>query len=285
MEKIKTEYPKDAGIYKLTCINNGKIYIGKGNNIETRLSNHRRCANRSNGKCYFENALIKYGWDSFEVEILELIPNFDKNNPTHKELIHDKESYYIELFNSTDINVGYNLCKRSNDRTGILCSEETKKKMSLAALGKPKSKEHIEKMRKTKTGVPHPGHSPEALEKMSLSKLGKKRPEFSEEWKQNIGKGHIGLVMSEEAKEKIGKAHKGKPKSKEAVEKMRHSLTGRKASEETKEKMSRSQLGRTHTEESKEKLRQINLGRKMSPEARENMRKARLAYIEKHKNE
>lgn len=40
-------YPKAAGIYKLTCDNNGKIYIGKSINIRKRLESHKNCKNIS----------------------------------------------------------------------------------------------------------------------------------------------------------------------------------------------------------------------------------------------
>lgn len=287
---MKVNYPKEAGIYKLTCINNGKIYIGKSVNIYNRLGDHRRCAKKTKGDYYFENALIKHGWDSFTVEILEIIDNFDKLKD--KEILLDKESRYIEEFNSTDKSKGYNVCKYSTDGTGIPkppCSEEHKLKISLSKKGKSNGP-----------------HTEESIEKMRQSKLGRKRPEFSEEWKQNIGKGHLGMVMSDESKEKISLASRGKPKSKEAVEKMRQSLIGRTHSDETKEKMSRSQQGKTHTEEVKERLRQINLGRKMtsedkekmsnaqkgntnrlgksfSEESKKKMRESRLAYIAKQK--
>lgn len=197
MAIINEKYPCSAGIYKLTCIENGKIYIGKSVNLFNRLGDHRRCSNRGIGKCYFENALVKYGWTSFEVEILELIPDFDKSNPNHRELILNKETNYIEMYNSNDVNVGYNLCKRSNDRTGIPCSEETKKKMSQAALGKPKSKEAVEKMRKSKTGKSRKAHSSESIERMRQSKTGKKRKPFSEETKRKMSKSKLGNTNSQ----------------------------------------------------------------------------------------
>jgi group I intron endonuclease len=303
------EYPKKAGIYKLTCIQNGKIYIGKSVCIYRRLHNHKNCSKNLSGRWHFENALIKYGWSSFSVEILEIFENFDKNNDDHRKLLLEKESNYIKLFDSTSPNIGYNQCKFSTDSTGIRRgppSAETRLKMSLSQKGKPRSRESVEKMRKTKTGIPHKGHSTEALLKMRESKLGVKRPEFSEEWKKNIGNGHRGLVMSEESRNRISSAHKGKPKSKESVEKMRKSLTGRKHSEETKIKMSNSQKGRKLSEEHKQILIQCNKNRTISLETREKMRnsqkgkknnlgkvrseeskeksrKSRLAYLEKIK--
>lgn len=266
-------YPKVAGIYKLVCNANNKIYVGKANNLHIRLSHHGNSINHKIISRYpIHSAIKKYGWDSFNVEILETIEDFNKN--IDKEKILNLESHYIKLLDATNPTIGYNICKFSNDNTGNVLTEAHKLKISLAHRGKPKSKESIEKMRKTKTGVPHPGHSAESLEKMSLSKLGKKRPEFSEEWKNNIGMGHTGLVMSEEAKEKISKAHKGKSKSKEHVEKMRKASTGKKHSEETKKKMSESQKGRKLSEEHRQKLIQANVGRKMSDDAKDKMRKA-----------
>ena len=94
--KTKQKYPKGAGIYKLTCIRNGKVYIGKSVNMYFRLSCHKSCEKKTKGRYYFENAIIKYGWDSFNVEILESIDNFDKKNDNIELL--EKESFYIQLF-------------------------------------------------------------------------------------------------------------------------------------------------------------------------------------------
>lgn len=290
MELIKNEnYPKSAGIYKFTCLINNKVYIGKSVNLYSRINDHRRCSKKERGNCYFENALIKYGWESFDVDILEVFEDFNKDQDNDRLLFIESE--YIKLFNSSDKNKGYNVCKYSMDSTGIPKP--------------PRSDTHRANMSIAKKGKLNGPHRKESIEKMSLSKLGKKRPEFSEEWKQNIGKGHVGLVMSEETREKISLAHKGKPKSKEAVEKMRQSLTGRKHSEETKKKMSESQKGRKLSEEHKQKLIQANKERviteetrekmrnsqkgksnasgKRSEESKQRMRKSRLAYLEKQK--
>lgn len=254
----KNEYPKSAGIYKFTCRDNGKIYIGKSVNLYNRIKNHKKCSHKTIGKCYFENALIKYGWSSFDVEILEIIENFDKKMD-NKSLLF-KESEYINKFDSTNKDKGYNVCKFSNDSTGISKP--------------PRTDSHRRNISLAKRGVSNGPHTKESIEKMRLSKLGKKRPEFSKEWKENIGKGHRGLKMPEEAKQKISAAHKGRPKSKEAVEKMRQSLTGRTLSEEHVEKIRMGNIGKTHSEETKEHLRNINNGRKMSREAREKMSNA-----------
>ena len=181
-------YPDNAGIYKLTFKINNKIYIGKSVNLRKRMKEYSNYENLRKGRYYIQNAIIKHGWDSFTVEVLEIFENFNKLRDNSKLL--DRESFYIESYNSTNRDIGYNICKFSNDRTGILCSEESKERMrkpkskearenmSRSSLGKPKTKEHIEKLRQSKLGKPNLGrvgkkHSLEAREKMRQSKLGK----------------------------------------------------------------------------------------------------------------
>ena len=225
-----------ATIYKLTCIINNKIYIGKAVNLYNRLRNHRNSQNYKEGKCYLQNAIKKYGWSSFIVEILETFDEFNKERD--KDKILEREAYYIQLFDATNSSIGYNLCKYSNDRTGVPCSEKTKIKMSNASKGRPKSREAVEKMRQTKLGKSNGPHTPETIEKIRQSKLGKKRAPFSKEAIENMKRDQAKRApMSEETKEKISMSSKGKPKSREAVEKMRAAKIGRRASEETKEKM------------------------------------------------
>jgi len=240
-------FPNIAAIYKLTCTINNKIYIGKAVNLFNRLKNHRNSQNYKEGKCYFQNAIIKYGWTSFIVEILETFEDFNKERDKAKIL--EREAYYIQLFDSTNSAIGYNLCRYSNDRTGVPCSEETKIKMSNASKGKPKSREAVEKMRQSKLGKSNGPHTPETIEKMRRSKLGRKRAPFSKETIEKMKQGQAKRApMSEETKKKISMSSKGRPKSREAVEKMRLSKIGRRASEETKEKMRASHRKRTQTD-------------------------------------
>lgn len=207
-------YLKVAGIYKLTCLVNNKIYIGKSINLYSRLGNHKRGEKKVKGRCYFEDALIKHGWNSFTVEILETFENFDKTRD-HQMLL-DVETRYIELFDSTNKDIGYNLCKYSSDRTGRshsaetrarigrsnlgkITSEETKEKLRLANLGKTHSKETKEKMRISRLGA---SMSDETKEKMRQIRTGQKHSENSKEHMRNI---KLGKIFSDEVKKKWGK--------------------------------------------------------------------------------
>lgn len=196
------KFPKNAGIYKLVCVNNSKVYIGKSVNLYKRLNKHKNCSISHTGKGFLQNAILKHGWSSFTVEILEVVENFDKSKDNDKLL--EREAYYIELFDSTNRDKGYNLCKFSTDGTGIPLTEEHKEKIRQAKLGKLHSEDHVKKLREGKLNNP----------------------------------------MSQESREKLRQFNSGKTMSNESKERMRNSKLGRKHSEETKEKIRQSNLKR-----------------------------------------
>ena len=115
-------------------------------------------------------------------------------------------------------------------------SEETRKKMSLAHLGKRLSKE-------TKL-------------KMSIARKGKKIKPFTEEHKRNISLARKGRIISEETRRKLSLANIGN----------KYSL-GYKHSEESKIKIglahlgNKYNLGRHHTEEAKKNMSLSKLGK------------------------
>jgi group I intron endonuclease len=256
-----SSYPPGAGIYKLICVNNDKLYIGKTVDFRKRMSAHR--ANKKDKNGYLQNAVRKYGWGSFEVEILEIFEDFDKNNEEHKVSILQKEADYIELYKSTDRTIGYNICKHSTDRTGVPTSEVTKEKLRqynlknppIGMRGKKHSEATKEKLRQLNLGKKL---SPESIEKTRQAHLGKPNNAYLN--KNNIGKmGMSGKKHSVESIEKMRQAKLGKyrgemtiikpkhfkPKHfKKKEENYVHPNKGRKRSEETKAKMRISRIKR-----------------------------------------
>ena len=96
MEKI-------CGIYKFTNKINGKVYIGKSIDCETRIKAHFASARRND--CHtsvLEKSIIKYGAENFNTEIICTCCNKDELNSL--------EIKYICEYNSTDSNYGYNIC-------------------------------------------------------------------------------------------------------------------------------------------------------------------------------
>lgn len=89
------------GIYKFTCIKNGKIYIGQSTNIESRYNGHKNNHLNNNLKndynTKFYRALRKYKFDNFEHEIIEEVS---------MELLDEREKYWIAYYDS--FKNGYN---------------------------------------------------------------------------------------------------------------------------------------------------------------------------------
>lgn len=109
-------------IYKLTNKVNGKYYLGKTVHFKRRMSQHKR--RRKKRKTYFYNAIAKYGWDNFQVEILIAdVPEEDLNQ---------LEMSYIDIHDSTNPKKGYNLTKGGDGISGFTHTDETKKKICMA---------------------------------------------------------------------------------------------------------------------------------------------------------
>lgn len=91
------------GIYKITNLINGKVYIGQSKNIAHRWTQHR---NRpfnplsSQYDSYFYRTIRKYGLENFTFEVVE---------QCSEEELNSKEKYWIDYYKSNLVNYGYNL--------------------------------------------------------------------------------------------------------------------------------------------------------------------------------
>lgn len=176
-------------VYKHTCPN-GKCYIGlTGTSLEKRSGHngYNYCKNT-----FFYRAILKYGWDNIRHEIL-----FD--NLT-KEQAEQREIEMIAKFKSNQKEFGYNISiGGESGNAGVIASEETRKKMSIAHMGNPSNtgRKLTEEHRK-KLSEAHKGNkvmlgrklSQETRQKMSEAQKGEKNHRY--------GKHH-----SQEAMEKI----------------------------------------------------------------------------------
>jgi len=102
-------------IYKITNLVNGKIYIGQTiKNPKDRFIRHiYEAVNKKNKKSLVLNAIRKYGKDNFKFDII-------KSGNFNRQLLDELEIHYIQLYNSTNKNTGYNILKGGNgyDREG-----------------------------------------------------------------------------------------------------------------------------------------------------------------------
>jgi group I intron endonuclease len=119
------DIPCKQGIYLLTNLVNGKIYIGKSINLYRRMQKYKSEAKHNkNQNRYLLKAIRKYGWENFEVSILESYNEIDN------EKLLDREEYWIRKLNTTDRKIGYNIVFRGTDWTGLHHTEKTKQKLS-----------------------------------------------------------------------------------------------------------------------------------------------------------
>ena len=90
-----------CGIYMITNIINGKIYVGSSIDIKTRIMKHKYMLRRNKHvNQYLQSSFNKHSENSFIFEKLE--------NCEFNDLI-ERENHYINKFNSNNLEFGYNL--------------------------------------------------------------------------------------------------------------------------------------------------------------------------------
>ena len=110
---------KEAGIYKIENIINGKIYIGQSSWLKHRIQAHKNDLRKNKHKnIHLQRAWNKYGEESFRFDILEKC-DIDK--------LDEREIYWIQKYDS--YNNGYNQTMGGDGNRGYIVSEETKQKM------------------------------------------------------------------------------------------------------------------------------------------------------------
>lgn len=101
-----TNGKKITGIYKITNLENNKVYIGQAVNIADRLKTHIKAGigiDPTNSELYKD--MKKIGVENFTFEILEECPQVDLN---------DKEKFWISFYHGQDF--GYNITKGGSQR-------------------------------------------------------------------------------------------------------------------------------------------------------------------------
>ena len=154
-------------IYKITCLTNGKGYVGWTKNTPTRRFNtHVYQATHNKTKYLLHKAIRKYGRDQFIIEVLY--------SSTNLIVLKNLESHYIKEQNTFyQTGCGYNMTEGGDGTLGYRFSEDAKRRIGLAHKGKPKSPEQREKMSRARLGWKP---SDETRAKMSVAKKKKRSP-------------------------------------------------------------------------------------------------------------
>jgi group I intron endonuclease len=162
-------------IYKTTNLINGKIYIGRDSKDNSSYIG---------SGCQFKKAIKQFGKENFKKEIIERCANYDT--------LCKREEYWIEFFNATNTEIGYNRAKKTgkNFMFGLRQTDEHKRKISLANTGKINSKEHRKKISLATKGKPK--HDQLFKNKQRTRNLGNNNPMFGKTvydvWVEKYGK-------------------------------------------------------------------------------------------------
>lgn len=121
---------KEYFIYMHKNKQNGKMYIGQTKSLKDRwkASAYDNCTR-------FYNAIKCYGWDNFQHIVLQKGLTLEEAN--------QKQTYYIQLYNTTNQNFGYNLSKGGNNKQFL--SPETFQKLSNKSLQLWQQKQYRQK--------------------------------------------------------------------------------------------------------------------------------------------
>lgn len=194
-----------SGIYYIQNINNGKVYIGSAVYIPIRWRRHRSrllCGGHCNG--HLQAAWDKDGEDSFIFGIVEIVDDND--------ILLDREQYWIDYYESSNREKGYNLAPVAGSMLGSKRTEEQKKKM---------------KNLFTKGFTPwNKGKKMEGKYKENHLKAMQ-----SDERKKTKRKKSDGFKHTDEARRKISEAGKGRVCSDKTKKKMIQIMTGKKLGE------------------------------------------------------
>lgn len=184
------ELKKMCGVYKITNIVNGKIYIGSSMNLGRRFNDHKnQLSRKKHSNKYLQNSWNKYGYESFTFEVIEIVNDFED--------LLKREQYWIDNLNVIDKKIGYNISPTAGSTYGLKDSEETKRKKSEISrqyflnLTSEQRKKIGEKISKSKLEKHHK-MSDESRMKMSIAKKGKNTGKRPKEVGEKISKSKFG---------------------------------------------------------------------------------------------
>jgi len=189
-------------IYKITCSENGKSYIGqtRKDSPSSRYTRHWNDAIKRNTDTPLYRAFKKYGRDAFSLETLCIIP---------AESLDNMECYFAEQYESYVWENGYNavLCGKGR-APNFNHKQEHRDLVSKLMKGKKMSDETKKKLSDAKKGTLckwDDATRARVIEKCRIHATGRK---LSDEAKAKIGAIHKGRKATDEAKKKMSESHR-----------------------------------------------------------------------------
>lgn len=206
---------KKSGIYKITCITTGKVYVGSAFDFDRREIEHRYHLKRGDHHCrHLQNAWNKHGADNFQFEIIE---------ECSIELLQTREQFWLDFYRTINPDLIFNIALViSAPMAGRTQTVETRSKISAAqkgvsvpGRGRNRSAESIEKIAASHRGRKR---SPETCARISAAKRGRPMTPAQQAHNKWLAEAHRGKPLSEETRKKISDAHMGKSGKKHTIE-------------------------------------------------------------------
>lgn len=123
------EVKNTSGIYLITNLVNGKVYVGSSVDIRKRMNAHKsHLNNNKHDNPYLQKSWNKYGSDSFSFTVLEIVP--DRENLLYRE------QHWMDTYQSYNNKIGYNINPTAGSPEGRKLSEEECLKRSLSSTQK-----------------------------------------------------------------------------------------------------------------------------------------------------
>lgn len=210
------QYNGTQGVYSITNITNGHMYIGSTVDIRGRWNRHKSdlCSNKHHNQ-YLQRAWNKYGEDDFVFQLIEQVPLADNLTKVEQSYLDALEPEYNIANDAEHPMLGKEMPKEARQKisqslqgrkpwnTGKSLDEETKKKMSEAHQGKEFGEEFSQKVSEALEGREF---TEEHCKNISEALQGR---EFDEEWLNKLSESHKGFNHTEETKEKLSQANQG----------------------------------------------------------------------------
>jgi group I intron endonuclease len=247
----------DYCVYLLICTSTGKCYVGLTKaGVSKRFKAHVYNARAGKGGALYA-AIRKYGPEAFTRETLLEGLTREEACEAEKALISER---------NTRCPNGYNVTVGGDGAVGLVCSDETRARMSethkrrqadpalrertsAALRGVPKREEHVRKVSLALVGKTH---SPETRAKIVKALTGRKQ---SEETIAKRAEKLRGRKRPPELVEQLSARTRGVPKSAEHRQKLSEALTGRTLPADVRARISAATRGKPKSEEWKAKMR------------------------------
>ncbi|MBI1214121.1 MAG: hypothetical protein GC190_21880 [Alphaproteobacteria bacterium] len=171
--KSKRRKGMQIGIYKITHLPTGRIYVGSTIRMSARWLEHKRdLRNGEHGNHALQKAWIKDSAESFEFQVLERVEEVEQ--------LEAREDFYIVALKAADPQFGFNVVPFATTHRGAKrqrpVSAETRAKLSAALRGYKRTAEERQKATARQRGK---SPSEETRRKQSAAIKGRPNPKVS----------------------------------------------------------------------------------------------------------